>query len=210
MAAKRCPVCGKVNPHFFTHCIECGARLPEASVQKDTFSRWLRMSVIVLVLALVVLFVIIPAARYSHAFGTDLSNRVSGDAAAQDQAIAEYPRDQTVESHGLRISIASARDGQNTYNSNKFYLVTVMMGNNRTAGNIRISGGDFELITTDGASFTPYSLGSKVMYDLSPSQDTSADLTFVIPQNLAAQKLRYTLPASSSTTNDQAVVVFDL
>ena len=210
MAAKRCPKCGKVNPHFFTHCVDCGTRLADDAPRKDRFFRSIRLAAIFCILIIVVIFIIIPAARYFEAFGVDITSRVSNESAGQAQAMVEYPASQPVESNGLQISVGSARDGQNTYNSNKFYLISMTVGNNRTSGNIQISSSDFELITSDGSTYHPYGIGSKVMYDLSPSQNAPAELTFIIPQSVSAKKLRYTLPASSSIANNQAVVVFDL
>lgn len=210
MTAKRCPKCGKANPRFFTHCVDCGIRLPDETRKKDGLSRWIRPAAILCILALAIVFVIIPAARYFHAFETDLSGRVSNESTNQAQSVAEYPASQPVESHGLQISVGSARNGQNTYNSNRFYLISLDVRNNQSSGNIRISGSDFELTTSDGSTYSPYGIGSKVMYDLSPTQNAPAELTFIIPQGVTAKKLRYTLPATSSTANDQAVVVFDL
>ena len=210
MAAKRCPKCGKTNPHFFTHCVDCGARLTDDTRKKEQFSRNLRFAVILGILALVVIFILFPAARFFHAFGVDLTSRVSNESSERGQTVAEFPINQPVESHGLQITVNSGRDGQNTYNSNKFYLIAILIKNNRTAGNIQISSADFDLLTSDGSTYRPYGIGSKVMYDLSPSQDAHADLTFVIPQSLTAEKLRYTLPATSSVANDQAVVAFIL
>ena len=46
MAAKKCPKCGKTNPHFFTHCVECGTKLDAEIKKADNLGRYLKVGLI--------------------------------------------------------------------------------------------------------------------------------------------------------------------
>jgi hypothetical protein len=104
--------------------------------------------------------------------------------------------------------VSSARDGQGTANSSKFFLASVTLKNIRTDRNIRISNSDFELIDSAGMKYQPYGIGSHVMMDLSPSQGGTAELTFVSPQSSEARKIRFMFPATSGFTGSRPIVVF--
>jgi hypothetical protein len=206
MAAKRCPQCGSTNPRYFTHCVECGAKLG-SDIQKPAkiVTRGKILIIPVLVLILIV-FVVLPAFHYSVNFGRNLSEIISAKPVETPQT--QYVLNEQVANNNLRISITSARDGQNTYNSNKFFLVSVAMKNIRESGNIQVSGSDFELIDSEGTRYYPQSMGSKVLYDLSPSQDASAELTFVIPQKVTAEKILFTFQGPSALSSNRHIVTF--
>jgi hypothetical protein len=210
MSAKKCQKCGKANPRFFTHCVDCGAKLPDDAPRDERIPGWLKKGLIVGVMILLIMVVIIPAARYTRAFGEDFSDKVSEKSVAESQVVTEFPINQSVENRGLEIRILSAHDGQNTYNTNKFFLISVSLKNNRASGNIQVSNGDFELIDSDGVKYSPYGIGSKVMYDLNPSESNTADLTFIIPQKVTAKKLRITFPGSSTFAGSRPVASFVL
>lgn len=210
MTAKKCQKCGKVNPHFFTHCVECGAKLADDTKRNEKFSDWLKTGLIICISLLLIFFLIIPAARYSQAFGEDFTQKVSEKPATESPLVAAFPINQSVENSGLSITILSARDGQNTYNSNKFFMISIYLKNTRATGNVQVSNGDFELITSDGTKYSPYGIGSKVMYDLSPTQSSAAELTFIIPQKVTAKTLRFTFPGSSSLSSNRPVASFAL
>jgi len=209
MASKKCQKCGKTNPHFFTHCIDCGAKLGSDTRKDEKINTHLKAGLVLVVFIILILFVILPAVHYSQTFGQNMSEKIS-EKSGVDLQIPEYPINHAVGTNEFQITLSSARDGQNTYNSNKFFLVSVDLKNNQTSGNLKISGSDFELIDSEGASHFPYSMGSKVMYDLSPSQSSSGELTFVIPQKVTVKKILFTFPATSATASNRNVVAFTL
>ena len=206
MAAKICPKCGKTNPHFFTRCVECGAVLVIDRKKNEKNRTYLIIGLILCISLLLVIFVVPPAARYAITFGQNVSDAVSAEPA--DPVVAEYPLNHPVGNNNLQITVKSARDGENAFNSNKFFIVSVYLKNVRDSGNVQVSGGDFELIDSDSTRYFPYSIGSKVMYDLSPSQETTADLTFVIPQKVTAEKVLYTFQGTSALASSRQVVTF--
>jgi uncharacterized membrane protein YvbJ len=212
MAAKKCPKCGKNNPHFFTNCVGCGAVLNSDSQKGDIqkarkINSYLKIGLVLCVLVILVIFVILPAVQYSHTVGQNFSEKVSANSGAVSP-VPEYRLDQQVENGNLQVTLNSARDGLNTYNSNKFFIASVHLKNNRTAGNVQVSGTDFELIDSEGTKYYPYGIGSTVMYDLSPSQSSTGDLTYMIPQRVTAEKIQFTFPAASALAGDRAVVAF--
>ena len=208
MAVKKCRKCGKVNPHFFSHCVDCGAILADDKKKNERIFSSLKIGLILCVSLVLIIFVILPVIQYSHMFGQDFSEKLSAKSAAESQPISEYSLDQLVENGGLRITINSARNGQNTYNSNRFFIVSVYLENTRTGGNVQVSSSDFELIDSEGTKYAPYGIGSKVMYDLSASQGSPAELTFIIPQKVIAKKIQFTFPGTSALVSNRDVGVF--
>jgi hypothetical protein len=208
MAAKKCRKCGKTNPHFFTHCVDCGAVLADGTKKNEKIYSYLKVSLILCLSVVLIIFVILPALQYSHLFGQELSEKVSANSTTVLQTITEYPLNQSVENGALRIKINSARNGENTYNSNRFFIVSVYLENTKTGGNVQVSSNDFGLIDTEGSEYSPYGIGSKVMYDLSPSQGSAAELMFIVPQNVIIKKVRFTFPGSSALASNRPVVSF--
>jgi hypothetical protein len=195
MAAKKCPRCGKTNPHFFTNCVECGTKLDAGIKKADNLSRYLKVG-LVLVFLILIIFVALPAVRYSMTIGQNFTNAVSAE--QTDAPIIESALNMPIGNDNLQITVSSARDGQNTYNSNKFFLVSIHLKNTRGAGNIQVSGSNFVLVDSEGTQYFPYSMGSKVTFDLNASQSTTTELTFVIPQNAMAKKVMFTFPETSA------------
>jgi len=208
MAAKKCLKCGKTNPHFFTHCVDCGAKLDFDAKKAERTGTCLKVGLAICVSLILVIFVIFPATQYFMNFGQDFSEKVSANPVNESQTITEFSLNRPVGNNDFQITVSSAHDGENTYNSNKFFLVGVYMKNNGTAGNVRISNSDFELIDSEGTKYYPYGIGSKVMYDLSPSQSSSGELTFVIPQKVTAKKIRFTFPGTSALAGNRQIVAF--
>jgi hypothetical protein len=208
MTTKKCVKCGKTNPHFFTHCVDCGAKLDSDTQKTGKINPFLKIGLVLGVSLILILFVIFPAVQYSRSYGQNFSETVSAKSAAESHLIAEYPLNQEIANNGLHISVLSARDGQNTYNSNKFFIVMVNLKNTGTSGNIQVSSSDFELIDSEGRTHFPYGIGSMVMYDLSPSQGSTADLTFVLPQKVTGTKVRFTFPGTSTLAGNRDVVTF--
>jgi hypothetical protein len=208
MTAKKCHKCGKSNPRFFTHCVDCGTKL-ETDIQKTGMTiRYLKIGLVLCVSVILIIFVILPAIEYSQTFGQNFSETVAAKSAAESQLITEYSLNRPVENNGLQITVISAHDGQNTYNSNKFFIASVYLKNNRTEGNIQVFSSDFELIDSEGSAYFPYGIGSKVMYDLSPSQSGSGELTYVIPQKVTGQKIQVTFPRSTGLTGNSNIAIF--
>jgi hypothetical protein len=206
MAAKKCPKCGKTNPHFFTHCVECGAKLDVDRKKAEKTGTYLKIGLILGISLILAVFVALPAFQYSMTIGRNLSDAVSAE--PPESIPVEHSLNQPVGNNNLQITINSARDGQNTYNSNKFFIISVYLKNVRDTGNVQISSSDFELIDSEGAHYFPYGIGSKVTYDLSPSQGTNAELTFIIPQTVTAKKILFTFQGTSATTSHHQVVTF--
>jgi predicted nucleic acid-binding Zn ribbon protein len=208
MAGKRCRKCGKVNPHFFTHCVDCGEILKEDTKKNERVISLVKIGFFLVILLLFIVVVLLPAIQYFRIFGQELSEQVSVNSSAGSQTIAEYPLNQSLENGVLRITVNSARNGQNTYNSNRFFIVSVYLENTGTGGNVQVSSSDFELIDSEGTKYAPYGIGSKVMYDLSPSQGSSAELTFVVPQNVVIKKVRFTFPGTTAFASNRPVASF--
>lgn len=210
MAAKKCRKCGKGNPPFFTHCVECGAPLVEDTriIRRDY--TYLKAGLVLCVLLIVVVFVVIPAARLSMTVGQNFSQTMSTAGTAQSLKVDEYPANLTVEDSGLRITVSSARSGMSTFDANRFFIVSVYLENTRPEGNLQITNNDFELIDTNGAKYFAYGIGSKVMYDLGPSRGMAGELTFIIPGNVTADRVRFTFPGSTALASDRRVVMFVL
>lgn len=205
MAAKKCPKCGKMNPHFFTHCVECGAKLDIEVRKADNRGRYLKIGLVLASLILII-FIALPAVRYSMSIGQNFSEAVSAEQTGAP--IIESSLNRPVGNDNIQITVTSARDGQNTYNSNKFFLVSILLKNTRDTGNIQVSGSDFVLVDSEGLQYFPYSVGSKVTYNLNASQGTSTELTFIIPQNVTAKKVLFTFPETSVFAGNRHVVTF--
>jgi len=208
MAAKKCLKCGKTNPHFFTHCVECGAKLDAEVKKADNQSRYLKIGLVLCVSLILIIFIALPAFRYSMSLGQNISEAVSVEQTGAP--MIESSLNRPVGNNNLQITISSARDGEKTYNSNKFFLVSVHLKNTRDTGNILVSGSNFVLADSEGTQYFPYSMGSKVTFDLNASQDTTTELTFVIPQNATAKKILFTFPETSVFASNRHVVAFML
>lgn len=205
MAAKKCPICGKTNPHFFTNCVECGTKLDAEITKADNLGRYLKVG-LVLVFLILIIIVTLPAARYSMTLGQNFTEAVSAEKTGAP--LIESSLNRPMGNDNLQITVNSARDGQKTYNSNKFFLVSVYLKNTRDTGNIQVSSSDFSLVDSGGMQYFPYSIGSKVTYDLNASQSTTTELTFVIPQNATAKKLLFTFPETTVFAGHRHVVTF--
>jgi hypothetical protein len=210
MTAKKCSKCGKQNPHFFTHCIDCGAVLESDTGKPGKTREYITYGLVIGISLILLVFVIIPFIQYSMASGQDFSASIKNNSAEELHQIHEYALNEPVDDNYLQIIVISARDGQNTYNSNKFFIVSVNLKNLNTAGNIQVSNGDFELIDSDGTRYFPYGIGSKVLYDLSPTESSFAELTFIIPQKVSGKKIQFTFPGTTriSSNRDVVIIVF--
>lgn len=205
MAAKKCLKCGKTNPHFFSNCVECGAKLDAGVKKVENGGRYLKVGLVLLSLILIA-FIALPGVQYSMSVGQNFSDAVSAE--QTEAPMIESSLNRPMGNDNLQITVTSARDGQNTYNSNKFFLVSVYLKNTRDTGNIQVSTSDFELVDSEGTQYFLYSMGSKVTFDLNASQGTSTELTFVIPQNATAKKVLFTFPETSVFAGNRHVVTF--
>ena len=210
MSSKICLKCGKTNPHFFTHCVECGAKLPADSKKAFRMNPFVKAGIIIAVALVLLIFVIIPFMQYSLHSGKTLSEDIRNKSAAEAQAVPKYPAGQPADNGKLRIQITSARDGQNTYNSQKFFIVSVFLQNLQSDNNVQVSNSDFELIGSDKNLYHSYGISSKVQVDLSPGQTGTAEMTYVIPQTVSGTKLQFTFPGEYGLNTNRRVVVFNL
>ena len=64
------------------------------------------------------MFVAVPVVQHSITVSRNLSETVSAD--PKETRVTEYSLNWSVGNNALQITVNSARDGQNTYNSNKF------------------------------------------------------------------------------------------
>ena len=208
MTEKKCQKCGKDNPPFFTHCVDCGAKLADEPRKALKIPGYLKTGLIVILFLVLVFLVIPPLVQHSSTIGQDFSGVISVNSAAGSRAIAEYPLNRPVGNNDLHITVISARNGQATFGANRFFIVTVSLKNVRTSGNIQISTHDFEVIDSKGTSYNPYGIGSQVMFDLTPSESRTAELNFVIPQPATVKKIRFTFPGTSALASGRDIVAF--
>jgi hypothetical protein len=208
MVFKTCQKCGKKNPRFFTHCIYCDAPLVDKPLHIGNILAYLKIALVLCVSVLLIMYVIIPGVQYSGIFVQNFSETVSAKSVAGSPPVAEYPLNRPAVHNNLRVTVISAHDGQNTYNYNKFFLVSIQLENIQTEGNIRISSSDFELIDSEGLKYLPYGIGSQVTHTLNPHQGISTQLIFVIPQKATVKKIQFTFPGSSALTSSRKVVAF--
>jgi hypothetical protein len=202
MTQKKCRNCGKDNPPFFTHCVDCGSRLVEEPGKSLKIPAYLKTGLVVSVFLLLAYLIIPPVVQYSLAFGQNFSGTLS---VTPDTG---YPVNRTVENNGLQITVISARDGQTFQNSYRFFIVTVFLKNVRTSGNVQISNHDFEVIDLEGRRYIPYGIGSQDSYEIRPGQDTTAELNFIIPKSVAARKIRFTFPVTAAPAGAPNTVEF--
>jgi hypothetical protein len=210
MTAKKCSKCGKMNPRFFTHCVDCGTKLEPETRKAFRLNPYVKAGLVIGVSVVLLVFVIVPFIQLSLHSGQTFSEDIRNKTEAEARAVPEYPASQPADNGKLRIQITSARDGENTYNSQKFFLVTVFLQNLRPDGNVQVSNSDFELTGSDKNTYLPYGIASKVQIDLRPGQSGSADVTYVIPQSVSGKKLQFTFPGEYGMNVDRGVVVFDL
>lgn len=209
MAAKRCQKCGSTNPRYFTHCVECGAKLGDEVKRTGKTFTYLKTGLILCAVIFLTVFIILPAVQHSMAIGRNASEALSADQTPPPRIESAVGR--PVGNNNLQITVSSARDGDNTFNSQKFHIVSVSLKNVRDTGNIKVSSNDFILVDSEGNRYAPYGIGSKIMYDLSPLQEISgAELTFLLPQRASAKELRFTFPDTSALAGNRPLVVFAL
>jgi hypothetical protein len=208
MDSKKCPKCGNNYPSFFTNCTDCGAVLVAETKKVGKTSTYLKIGLVLCVSVILVIFVIIPAVQYSEIFGQLFSQTESAKSITESQPITEFQLNQPVGNNDLQMTVNSAREGKNIINSNnKLFIVTVFMKNVRTSGNIQISNNDFALIDSEGTGYLLLGNGSPE-YDLSPSQGSTAELIFTIPQKTIVKKIRFAFPGTSAVAGIRKVVEF--
>jgi len=206
---KKCTKCGHTYPQFFTRCIHCGAKLETDIKKAANINNYLKTGLILGVCLIVIFFVVPPSVRYSITSGQDFSN-VAPVLFGTETPVPEYSLDQTIATNELQIKVNSAKDGKSTFNSYKFFIVSLYLNNTRTSGNIGISYNDFKVIDSKGASYFPTGIQEQVLFNLSPSQPTNAQLNFIIPETAVIKKIQFTFPGSSLFLSDRKVVIFVL
>lgn len=207
MAAKRCQKCGSTNPRYFTHCVQCGAKLEEEGKKAGKTLTYLKTGLILCAAVLLVIFVILPMYQHSVTIGRNASAALSAEQTPPPRIESAVGR--PVGNNDIQITVNSARDGSNTYDFNRFFIVTVSLKNVRNSGNFTISSTDFMLVDSEGVKYAPYGIGSKVMYEIGPLQQVNgAELTFVIPQKVSVKEIVFTFPAPSALSANRPVVAF--
>jgi len=207
MAAKRCQKCGSTNPRYFTHCVECGAKLEEGAKKAGNTLAYVKTGLILCLAVVIIVFIVLPVYQHSLLIGKNASAALSAEQTPPPRIESAVGR--MVGNDDFQISVNSARNGDDTFNANRFFLVSVTMKNIRSTGNISVYSNDFTLVDTDGSSYAPYGIGSKVMYNLGPSQQVSgAEMTFVIPQKASVKEIVFTYPGTSALSGNRPVVAF--
>lgn len=207
MAGKICPKCGKTNPRFFTNCIECGAKLGAGEKKAFRLNPYAKIVLVLAICSVFFIFVLLPFIQFSMHTGQSFSQDLRNKSEAGAESVPEYPSGQPADNGRFRIQVTSARDGQNTYNSQKFFIVSVNLQNLQSGNNALVSNSDFELIGSDKNMYLPYGVSSKVQIDLSPGQIGNAEVTYVIPQNVYGEKLRFTFPGEYGQKVNRDVII---
>jgi hypothetical protein len=209
MNSKKCKKCGTDNPRFFTHCINCMAPLMDEPRKVGKTFTYLKIGLILCVSILLIIYVFIPAVQSSKMVAQNFSEIISSTSAIEEsRSLPQYPLNHMVKNNDLQITIISAADDYKMMNSKKSFLVKVFLENVRTSGNIRISSNNFELIDSKGTQYYGYLDEQLFTYDLSPSQNFTAKLKFIIPQEAIAKKIRVTFPGNSNFVDNIKIVEF--
>jgi hypothetical protein len=204
---KKCTKCGHTYPQFFTRCIHCGAKLETDIKKTGNINNYLKTGLVLGVSLILIFLVLPPSVRYSLTSGQNFSEMVPVIFATQTPVI-EYTLDQTIANNELQIKINSATDGKAAFGSNKFFIVSLYLNNTRASGNIGISYNDFKVIDSKGADYFPTGIEKTILFNLSPSQPTNAQLNFVIPESVVIKKIQFTFPGTSLFFSDRKVVTF--
>ncbi len=154
------------------------------------------------------MYIVVPAGQQAYVFGQDFYQNVSEHTAAAFLPVPEYPLNQPAANSDLQITVSSAENGQYTFASTRFFIVLVHLKNLKNSENIRLTGGNFELIDSRGSRYLPYGIGSQVIYDIRPLESGFLQLTYIIPQDAKAEKVRFTFPDPADRTRNRDVVVF--
>jgi len=194
-----CPRCKRRYPKNFTSCLECGSPLidTEKEASKAQVKKHLPLIGLLLfcgILVAAVLFVVIPLVQLSLASGQEFGtlSKTTGQT-----AVSTYTMNQPASDGNLQIRVEKTRDGAVSFNSKKFFFVTVSLRNLRPDTPATISSGDFILLDAGGNSYPSLGLGEKVAQEIAPLSSKSYDLMFEIPQNTGSPKIQYRFPARS-------------
>jgi len=206
MAVKQCPKCKTVNPGIYTHCIRCGTPLTEPAHSTDTLKTVLSIVVIVIV-AFTVLYLAIPALHFSAASGRNMSKAISSEIASPSP-VPEYPVNQPVRYGNLQVTVTQVRQGDDTFNSGRFCIVTISVQNMARDTAYSLPAGDFVLADAKGNYYYSTGIGSKVSYDAGPKTSGTADLVYIVPRDAEDLRLYYTFPASSEPEAGRQEVSF--
>ena len=199
-----------MNPRFFTHCVDCGAKLETESRRAFRLHPYVKTGLVIGGSVLLLVFVIIPFIQISMLSGQTFSEELRNTTEAGAKPVPEYPANQPADNGQLQVQITSARDGENTYNSQKFFIVSVYLQNQLSDRNIQVSNSDFGLVGSDNNEYLPYGIGSKMQVDLRPGQTASAEVTYVIPQTVTGEKIQFTFPGEYGLNVNRQVVIFNL
>jgi hypothetical protein len=195
---------------MLTHCLFCGEPLLEKRQSAGKVLAFLQLVILIGICILVLVYVVVPAARISYGIGQDFILNISEQSAAASLAPPEYRLGQPAESGGLQVMVSSAENGEYTFQSSRFFTVYAGLKNLRTAGNIRVTGGNFVLIDAEGTQYFPSGVGSQVVYDIRPGESGLVQLTYIIPRDAAGARIRFTFPAPADGTRAGSVVIFVL
>jgi len=208
MPFKTCQKCGEKSPPFFSHCLHCGTLFTEERKEATRVVEYIAIIVILVSLVVLTIFVLVPLIQYIMVSVNHFSLISQPKSGTESQKTGEYGINQPAGDGNLIITVTSARDGENTYNANKFFLVSITLQNVRTDRTLVISNSDFELTDSNGITYYPYGIGSRITHELSPLQTGYSEIVFIIPQKTNGEKMRFNFPRLSdqySTVNSGVV-----
>jgi hypothetical protein len=199
---KVCPRCKRRYPQNFTACLECGAPLidTEKEAKKAELLKYLPIIGMVLVCGAIiaaVLFFVLPLIQYSLSSGQEFGNQGK---TGGNQVITSHALNQPATDGNLQAAIVKTRDGAQSANGKKFFLVTTNLKNLRPDKPIHIAASDFTLIDSAGQQYLPYGMGDRITQDIDPLSSASYDLIYEVPQTANGLKIRYMFPAPADTS----------
>ena len=179
---------------IYTRCLNCGGPLPEIP-RAEGWRRFLVPAFTLLVVMIVVVVVIVPAIHYSMTGGQAFSTAL-GAITATPTPLPQYQIGQPVRSGDLQVMVTDARPGNNQFNGQQFYTVTVSLQNYNAIDTYSLAATDFALADSRGTYYSPLDIQSKTSYDLPPNTAGIATVDYIIPLNVGNLRLLYTFPAA--------------
>jgi len=208
---KVCPRCGRRYPKNFDSCLECGSPLvdTEKEARKAQVKKHLPLIGLLLfcgILVAAVLFVVIPLVQLSLTSGQEFGTLSK---TAGQTAVSTYLLNQPASDGNFQVCMEKTRNGAVSFNSKKFFFVTVSLRNLRSDTPVRITSGDFILLDAFGNPYSSLGLGERVAQEIAPLDSGSYDLMFEIPQDTGSKKIQYSFPASGDRSGQTVLFLLE-
>ncbi len=209
MPGKVCEKCKSTNPGFLSSCAICGAPLADPARKPVNLPAYLRLLGVLILSVMVMGIVVLPAIQYSGDFSRELSGTPLIPAWHGPPPSVVYQLNEPATDGSMEVTIVSAADGQLSYQSTKFFMVTARLTNRQDNHDIEVPGGSFELFDSRGTRYTPYGIASRLSYPLRPGESATVQLTYIITSDASGERIRFTFPAASAT-DDRETALFVL